>query len=425
MNYKKIIKDNYTLHLVDTDRFKMMNVVVFFSKKFEKNDLKYGGLLVKNLVYSSKKYNTKNKIAIIGEELYGAGVSSSFNVVGNTSEIVFSLEFLNPKYTSADYLEKSVDFLYEVLFNPNVNDGKFNEEFFNITMNEMKFSLDSIKDNPGRYASIGYAKNMYKGTASSYSSTPSKSDIEKVNPSNLFEYYKKLFDGTYRIDVIAFGENLCNIDEIIDKKFKNVISSKDDIKLSIKHKYTDEVKEIVEVLPFNQSVLYIGYRLNDLTYHELNHVLRVYNTILGTMNDSVLFNIVREENSLCYSVGSFYSKYNPSLTVYAGINKDNYEKARDLILNCVELMKDKKTLMRLFESAKKNINTFLNSYYDNATSQIDKYYFDQFDVSEDIETIREKINNVTVEEVIDLNDKISLSTIYLLKGDNNDRKDIC
>ena len=135
MNYKKIIKDNYTLHLVDTDRFKMMNVVVFFSKKFKKNDLKYGGLLVKNLVYSSKKYNTKNKIAIIGEELYGAGVSSSFNVVGNTSEIVFSLEFLNPKYTSADYLEKSVDFLYEVLFNPNVNDGKFNEEFFNITMN--------------------------------------------------------------------------------------------------------------------------------------------------------------------------------------------------------------------------------------------------------------------------------------------------
>ena len=216
-----------------------------------------------------------------------------------------------------------------------------------------------------------------------------------------------------------------NIDEIIDKKFKNVISSKEQINLSIKHKYSDDVKEIVEVLPFNQTVLYIGYRLNDLTYHELNHVLRVYNTILGTMNDSVLFNIVREENSLCYSVGSYFSKHNPSLTVYAGINKDNYEKARDLILNCVDLMKDKKTLMRLFDSAKKTINTFLNSYYDSATSQIDKYYFDQFVVSEDVETIREKINSVTVEEVIDLNNKISLSTIYLLKGDNNDRKDIC
>ena len=107
----------------------------------------------------------------------------------------------------------------------------------------MKFSLDSIKDNPGRYASIQYAKNMYKGTASSYSSTPSKSDVEKVNPSNLYEYYKKLFDGTYRIDVIAFGENICNIEEILDKKFKSVVSSKEDIKISIKHKYSEEVKE--------------------------------------------------------------------------------------------------------------------------------------------------------------------------------------
>ena len=88
-------------------------------------------------------------------------------------------------------------------------------------------------------------------------------------------------------------------------------------------------------------------------------------------------------------------------------------------------MNDEKTLMRLFDSAKKTINTFLNSYYDNATSQIDKYYFDQFDVSEDIETIREKINSVSVEEVIELNKKISLSTIYLLKGDNNGREDIC
>lgn len=425
MNYKKILKDNYTLHLIDTNRFKMMNVVVFLSKKFDKEDLKYGGLLSRNLVYSSKKYNTKNKIATMGEELYGAGITSSFNVFGNTSEFIFSLEFLNPKYTSYEYLEKSIDFLYEVLFNPNVKDDKFNEEFFNITMNEMSFGLDSIKDNPGRYASIQYAKNMFKGTASSYSSIPSKSDIAKVNPSNLYDYYKKLFDGTYRIDVVAFGEGLDGIESILDNKFKSVISSKDDIKLSIKHKYDKDIKEIVDVLPFNQSVLYIGYRLNDLNYHELNHVLRVYNTILGTMNDSILFNIVREENSLCYSVGSYYSKHNPALTIYAGINKDNYEKTRDLILNCVELMKDKKTLMRLFDSAKKTINTFLNSYYDNATSQIDKYYFDQFDVSEDVESIRESINNVTIEEVIELNNKISLSTIYLLKGDNNDRKDIC
>ena len=96
MEYKKIENQNYTLHLMNTNRFKMMNVVLFFTKKFEKTDILYGNLLTKNMVYSSKKYNTKNKIAIIGEELYGARISSSFNIIGNTTEFIFTLEFLNP-----------------------------------------------------------------------------------------------------------------------------------------------------------------------------------------------------------------------------------------------------------------------------------------------------------------------------------------
>ena len=37
---------------------------------------------------------------------------------------------------------------------------------------------------------------------------------------------------------------------------------------------------------------------------------------------------------------------------------------------------------------------------------------------EDVETIRERINNVTLDEVIELNKKISPSVIYLLKGDS-------
>ena len=90
-----------------------MNIVVFLTKKFDKNDIPFGNLLCKNMVYTSKKYNTKNKMAIIGEELYGASVSASFGISGKTESYVFSLDFLNPKYTDNDYLEKSIDFLYK------------------------------------------------------------------------------------------------------------------------------------------------------------------------------------------------------------------------------------------------------------------------------------------------------------------------
>ena len=395
-----------------------MSIVVFLTKKFNKDDIPYGNLLCKNMVYTSKKYNTKNKMAIIGEELYGASVSASFGISGKTESYVFSLDFLNPKYTDSSYLESSIDFLCEILFNPNVKDNAFESSYFNITKKDAISSVLSLKDKPNLYARVEYSKLMYKGTETAYSSIPNLKDLESITEKDLYEEYTKLFNGDYKIDIAVYGELDSSVQDIIKRKFKNVKSNNEKLTMYINHKYKDEVQEKVDSLPFNQSKLYIGYRLKELDYHELNHVLRVYNTILGTMNDSILFNVVREEHSLCYSIGSYYSKYNPSLTIYAGINKINYEKSVELIKECVESMKDKKVLERLFDSAKKTINTYLNNYYDDLTAQINQYYQREFDTVEDVETIRENINKVTIDEVIKLNDKISLSTIYLLKGDN-------
>lgn len=418
MEYKKITKDYYNLHLINTDRFKALNIVIFLTRKFDKNNIVYNTLLTQNLVYTSKKYNTKNKMAIRGEELYGARVTSSFGICGGLEEIVFSTDFLNPKYTDPEYLELSINFLCEILFNPNIKDNEFNNEYFNIIKNDNIARVKAIKDNPNLYGRMKYSSIMYKGTAGAFSTYPTIEEIESVTPKKLYDYYKNLFNGKYKIEVAVLGELDDNIEQILDKKFRDLIGSNEKYSFTIKHKYTTEVVEASDSLDFNQSKLYMGYRLNDLNYHEMNHVLRVYNTILGTMNDSILFNVVRESNSLCYSIGSYTSKYNPSLTIYAGINKTNYDKTVSLIKECVSRMSDKKYIERLFDSAKKTINTYLNNYYDDVTSQINHYYVSEFEDIEDVETARENINKVTIEEVCKLNDKITLSTIYLLKGDN-------
>lgn len=419
MDYKKIIKNDITYHLINTKRFKSINMVLFFTKEFNKDDIVFGTFLTNNMVYSSKKYDTKNKIASVGEDLYGTKISSSFGITGKCETISFSIDFINPKYTEEKYMDLSLDFLKEVLLNPNVNNNEFNKEFFEIIKNDAIANYKNIKDNPNLFASIEYAKIMYKGTPTQYNSIPSIEEINKVTPSNLYDFYKHLFDGTYKVDICILGEVEDNIVDKVHKMFSVIKSNNKKYEVTIKSKFDKKVKEKIDSLPFNQSKLYIGYKLDPMDYHEFNHVLRVYNTILGTMNDSILFNIVREANSLCYSIGSYVSRYNPSLTIYAGINKKNYEKSIELIKQCVESMNDKKVLERLFDSAKKMINTVLNNYYDDATVQINRYYSMEFESLEDIEETREKINNVTIDEVIAINKKIHLNTIYMLKGDNN------
>ena len=418
MEYKKIFEDNYTLHIINTNRFKTISIVIFLTKKFNKYDIAYGNMLTKNMLFTSKKYNTKSKMTKIVEDLYGAKISASFGLTGATESYIFSLDFLNPKYTHKKYLNKTLNYFKEVLLNPNIENNEFNNKYFDILKKDIISSIKSIKDNPRIYGSIEYARNMYKGTPSAYSTYPKVSKVEKISSKDLYEYYKTLFNGNYKIDIVVHGDIDFDINKYIKNNFALLKGNNKKLSFKINHKYDEKVINKIDVLPFKQSRLYVGYRLNDLNYHEINHVLRIYNTILGTMNDSILFNIVREQNSLCYTVGSYYSKYNPSLTVYAGINKKNYEESIKLIKECVEKMKDKNEVLRLFDSAKKTINTYLNNYYDDLSLQINECYSKEFETVEDVETLREKINNVTIDEIINLNKKIKLSTIYFLKGDN-------
>ncbi len=417
MEYKKIIKDNYTLHLINTDRFKSISIVLFFTKKFNKNDIKFGGILNKNLMYTSKKYNTKNKMVIKGEELYGISVSSGYTVSGSLECINYSCEFLNPEFTDSTYYEKSLDFFLELLLNPNVKNDSFDSKYYNIVKKDCIAAYESIKDNPSLCAAIEFNKIMYKGSPKEYSLTPSINDINTVNESNLYTFYKALFDGSFNVSICVLGNINDKLINIIDNKFKVLKSSNNKLSFNTDNKRDNKLIEKIDNIDFNQSRLYIGYNLINFTYHELNHVMKVYNTILGTMNDSVLFDIVREKNSLCYNVGSFYTKYNNSLVVYAGINKKNYDKAKDLIIKCVEEMSNENIVNKLFESAKKTINTFINNYYDDGVAQINHYYDSDYESIEDIEEYRNNIDEVKLEEVINLNKKIKLNTVYLLKGE--------
>ncbi len=415
MKYKKIEKDNYNLHLIDTNRFKEIGISIFFSRKVNHSEMALSSLLTQNLVYSSKKYNTKNKIAIVSEELYDSKVSSAYKINGNVESIEFSVSFLNPKYTSEKHLSDSIDFLYEVLMNPNVDNNHFYNEYFNIIKKDYINYIKSIKDNPVSYSGARFNELFFKDTALS-KTNPTVSEVEEVTSEKLYLFYKKLFNKNYNVDIFVHGENANEFESIIDSKFSNIKASKN--KLNINIKKDNNCDEVIDVMPFNQSRLFIGYDINQPSKHELEHVLKVYNTILGSMNDSMLFNYVREEYSLCYSIGSSFNTFCPSLLIFAGINKENYEETKKRIFEVMEFMKDREKVLVLFESAKKVMDTIINSFYDDAQYQLNYYYLKCFNNKEDIEKLRKAFDKVTIEEIIEFNNRLSLGTIYLMKGDN-------
>lgn len=62
MNYKKEIYDNYTLHLIKSDKFKTVDVSVRLTKPFDKNEFAYLKLLEK-IIKEGRKFGTFLTIA--------------------------------------------------------------------------------------------------------------------------------------------------------------------------------------------------------------------------------------------------------------------------------------------------------------------------------------------------------------------------
>ncbi|HBN13282.1 MAG TPA: peptidase M16 [Clostridiales bacterium] len=77
-------------------------------------------------------------------------------------------------------------------------------------------------------------------------------------------------------------------------------------------------------------------------YDKLFDATQVLNTVLGGSMSSRLFQKVREELGLAYTVYSYISAYAEagSLVVYAGVNAENYLKSVQAVLDCIESLKN-------------------------------------------------------------------------------------
>ncbi len=425
MEYKKIVKEKYNVHIINTNRFKTVSLSVIFSNEFNKNDMPYLNLLTKNLISSTKKYKTSSSLAILGEELYGSSVSASFGVNGNIERMMLSLEFLNPKYTEHSMIKESIFFLNECLFNPNVSNNCFDNNYYEINKNNIINGLKSIKDNPYSYAFIKYKNEMYKGTPISYNLYNDIKKIETIKNEDVYKFYLKLIK-SFKIDIFLIG-NITNENEYI--KYLDKMFSKNENNFNAKLNYeintlNVDKKTLKEKRKFSQSQLFIGYTFEDLTDYEKKYVLTFYNAILGGINNSLLFTEIRENNSLCYSIDSFITREPYSLVIETEIDKSNYDKGVKLIDEVIKKMKNKKDVELLFNTAREHINTSLNNFYDSIITMIEHYYKKEFCDTDDIETRREKFMNVSLEDIIKLSKKIHKKVTYLLEGDMNEKDSI-
>ena len=415
MEYKKYEFKNYNLHIIKTDKFKTVNIRVNFKRKIKKDEITLRNLLNDLLINTSLNYPTSRDVEIETEELYDLGVSSSPYKSGNYHIMSFKETFLHEKYTEDNMIEKSIIFLLELIFNPNVSNNKFNKEYFDLIKKTVEENIMSIKDNPTKYSMIRLYEEMDKGPLS-YRTAGYLEDLDKITESNLYDYYKTVIEND-NIDVFIIGDIDNNYQELFDKYIPNTIRKENKLSHYLNLDLNNN-KELKETINNNQSKLSIGLRVKDLSDFELEYVLSLYSTILGGGTNSKLFKTVREENSLCYYISSV-SIIAKIITIIAGINKEDYDKAISLIKEEIEKIKNGDITKKDIKDAKKIYISGCMEIYDAPSSIISNYLSKEYAGLDLVEDRIKKIKDVTKEDIINLAKKVEIDTIFNLEGDIN------
>lgn len=420
MKYQeKEIKKGIKLHEIKTNKFKTNLIAIFLTMPITRENVTKNSLLSSVLRRGSKNMPTQEQISQELEEMYGASFDCGLDKTGDNHILKFYLESINDKFlpqVDENILEKSIDKLIEIVFNPLTENGAFKETYVQQEKANIKRIIEGKSDNKARYAFDRCIEEMYKNEPYGLYKYGYIEDLEKISAQDLYNYYKTMISEC-KIDIFVSGDiedtmSIINKNENI-KKLKEREPNYKINKIETKEKIKE--KEIIEEMDVTQGKITIGLDL-QLENEEQKYDAMLYNAILGGTANSKMFQEVREKASLAYTAGSSYVRYKSNIFIKCGIEIKNYKKAMEIIRKQIEDMKKGEFTDGDIQNAKKGIISGIKSIGDEQDTEI-TYFFGQelTDTKTSLEQYIEKIQNVTKENIVKIANSININTIYFLK----------
>ncbi len=409
------------LHLLKTKKFRSMTIKVLLKTEIKKEDITKRNFLADYLVLTTKKYKTRQKLALKIQDLYSPYLSAYNTRLGNYLITKFTMSLLNPKFTEENMLTESLDLLSEVIFNPNQTNNKFDKKSFNIIKNGIRNEIKTIKENPKDYANIKMLENMDNKAPYAICGYGYIEDLEQIDEKNLYEFYKE-FLRTSLVDIYVIGDfKEKEIISLVKEKLNFKTLKKDKKDIYIKHTNFNKPKTIIEKDNLNQSKLSIGCKLKDLTNFERKYVINIYNMILGGGFNSKFMQEIREKNSLAYYINSSLMKADNLLLIQSGISSNNFKKVITSVKKIMKEMTKGNISLEELENSKTEYLSLLEEVYDSIDSILENYIATNLLDLDDFDKRKEEIKKVTIDDIINVSKKVYLDTIYLLEdgGDNN------
>ena len=416
MKYKKFSFDNFELYYVKKTKFKTISIKTLFINDYDKSIISKEKVISEVLVNTCKECDNEILMSKKFMELYDPNIGI-FDMFTDKHIKSFKMSFLNEKYTEPGMNKKTLDFYYNMIFEPNIKNGSFDKTNLEIAKRKLITRNKLQKEDSSYCAYFNTIKQIKDKIPMANDTRLKEASVKKLDPKELCEYYFNRIK-TAKVIVFVVGDIDDNFIKIVESNLKNrVFKNEHELIKRYNLSKVKEEREIIKDTSFNQSILFMIYKYIDITERERQFVLPVFNNILGG-SSSKLFNTVREKYSLAYYIHSISYTVQPILLIESGIESKNYEKTVSVIKEQIEEMVKGNITDKEIANSKESLYSRILTTDDNADSilnELSSYVLDDIYYYEDM---KEKISSVTKEEIISLAKKLELDFICFSKGVN-------
>ncbi|MGI6622378.1 MAG: EF-P 5-aminopentanol modification-associated protein YfmF [Acetivibrionales bacterium] len=417
---KLAVRNGITFYRINSDKFKTARADLFFVDDLVKERASANALIPMIIKRGCAKYPGVKELESKLEELYGADIDGSVVKKGELQFIGFHMSHISDRYTNGERLfDECCDLLMCMLENPMKEDGGFKKSLFTQERDNLVDYIRSRVNDKMRYSLTRCLEEMCEGEPFAIPGDGTEEGALLLSPQNTLEIYEQMVSSYPAYAYISGQVDDKSIQRFIDGFLARDRGNVKKINTECVSKDVKQIKRLDEKMDVSQGKLCMGFRTHVSPVSEDYFPMVVYNGILGGDTHSKLFRNVREKASLAYYAQSVLEKYKGLMIIMSGIESANRAKAEEIILKQVEAMEQGDFSEEDIEAAKKSLETGMKSMQDSQSGIVDFFMSQHLTESgEDIDSMIEKLNSVTIDDVVRVAQKVQLDTIYFLKPDD-------
>lgn len=408
------------LQVVPTDKFKTTQITIRFKTELSKEKLNERSLLSALMENSCAKYPSPGEMNEQLAQMYGALFSVDSVRKGNLLLFSLTLNIVNDRFLAGDthLLEEGFAFLYQVLFEPLVENDTFIPGVVSLEKHQLMNYMAAMVEDKQDYAVMRLQSLYFSDGAQAIPFYGTPEGIQNVGPDELYRAYKEMLLNDEVMVTVVGNVTEEEIAPFIDampfppRRPENVAP--------FYHQVTTNLRSESEQQPIVQSKLAMIYQTN-IYYGEMPYYpLLVFNGLFGGFPHSKLFMNVREKESMAYYASSHIDAYRGNILVIAGIDAQNRDCVVQLIEEQLESLQRGEFDEVAFQQTKAMLINQWLSGEDNARV-IQEHAYTQWlfrnqasDLS--VEAMIQHIQEVTMEEVALVAKQVTLQAAFFLEG---------